>query len=383
MAHEQPISRGSLRPILERLEELIIDAGLSGLEAAGESMALQLDDLSARLEKLAEGTGPAGAATGTATLIRRILSRELPRPHGFSELLLEVHAMLSEFCQGEDVGARLPALTLALTPQPEGPPQPPAPPPDVGRMFVAEATGCLDQVEQALLEMERGPLDAEQLRELARDLHNIKGSAGMAGHEELVSLSHAMENQVLGLLADAGADRARIVDSLLKGLDEARAIVDRLRRVEVTREAEAASLAAENSYLLFHAGGRRLAVSLRELGRVERVPPSAAVPFTPPFVIGLVNLGGELLPLVDLALRLGWSPGEEEPRWVLVVGKGEERIALRVDRVAQVVTFEAACLVAAPSAPRTGELPQTMALDEGEPVPVLDAGRVAAWLGSR
>ncbi len=53
------------------------------------------------------------------------------------------------------------------------------------------------------------------------------------------------------------------------------------------------------------------------------------------------------------------------------------------DRVAQVVTFEAACLVAAPSAQETGELPQTMALDEGEPVPVLDAGRVAAWLGSR
>ncbi|MBI3890777.1 MAG: chemotaxis protein CheW [Candidatus Wallbacteria bacterium] len=383
MAIPHKATRGSLRPILEQLEELVIEAGLTGLAGSGEAMALQLDDLASRLEPMSGAADAAAVATQTATTIRRILSQEQPRPHGFSERLLETLAVFSDLAQGEDVSERVAALGRALAPQPAASAQPLPPPPDVGRLFILEATGCLDNVEQALLDLERGSADAEPLRDLARDLHNLKGSAGMSGHEDVVELSHAMENQVLGLLSDPNADRARVIDSLLKGLDEAKAIVERLNLEEAAAQEAAASAQTAADYLCFEAGGKRLAVRLAEVARVERVPPSTPVPFTPPFVLGLVNLGGELLPMVDLALRLGFAAAPEEPRWVLVVGKGEERIALRVDKVAQIVTLGADRLSALPESQTAPELPLAAAIDGEASTPVLDARRIAAWLGTR
>ncbi len=60
--------------------------------------------------------------------------------------------------------------------------------------FVEEVTGHADAVEAGLLRLEGGGGDAEVVHGVFRSLHSIKGTAGFFDLNNIVELSHAMEN---------------------------------------------------------------------------------------------------------------------------------------------------------------------------------------------
>ena len=86
-------------------------------------------------------------------------------------------------------------------------------------------------------------------------------------------------------------------------------------------------------------------LSVREVLRdfsIERAPGA------PPFVLGLINLRGEILTVVDGAIRLGMPvaaqarPDEtDEDQRIVVVEHGDDVIGLFVDRVTDVLTLRA------------------------------------------
>jgi purine-binding chemotaxis protein CheW len=64
------------------------------------------------------------------------------------------------------------------------------------------------------------------------------------------------------------------------------------------------------------------------------------LPRAPAFVKGVVSLRGTVLPVVDLARRLGMPPGEQtRSSRILVLRDGEERMGFWVDRVSGVIRF--------------------------------------------
>ena len=65
--------------------------------------------------------------------------------------------------------------------------------------FTEEAHDLLYQAEEALLALEKGPADGEQVNSLFRTIHTLKGSAGLFGFESVVGFAHLMES-VLGRL---------------------------------------------------------------------------------------------------------------------------------------------------------------------------------------
>jgi purine-binding chemotaxis protein CheW len=56
----------------------------------------------------------------------------------------------------------------------------------------------------------------------------------------------------------------------------------------------------------------QLAVSAAYVREITRTPPWHEVPNAPPYLRGVINLRGKVLPLVDLRLRLGFSSALEE-----------------------------------------------------------------------
>lgn len=65
---------------------------------------------------------------------------------------------------------------------------------NVLRVFHIEATELLEDMEAALLRLEKSPQDAEALNSVFRAAHTIKGSAGIIGEENIEAFTHVVEN---------------------------------------------------------------------------------------------------------------------------------------------------------------------------------------------
>lgn len=67
--------------------------------------------------------------------------------------------------------------------------------------------------------------------------------------------------------------------------------------------------------------------------------PATPLPQSPPFVRGVINLRGTVLPIVDLAARLGFASAEPSARHAIVVAQiGHQVIGLLVEGVSDIFT---------------------------------------------
>lgn len=119
--------------------------------------------------------------------------------------------------------------------------------------------------------------------------------------------------------------------------------------------------------LLFTLEGQRYALAsadVRELVRAARLTP---LPRAPDVVEGLLNLHGELLPVLDLRRRFRLPPRPLSPVDHFIVAQaGPRRVVLRVDRTEEVLTLEPGTLDEAPSSlPGVGYVAGAAKLPEG------------------
>jgi two-component system chemotaxis sensor kinase CheA len=67
--------------------------------------------------------------------------------------------------------------------------------------FIAESRELLDAMEEALLQLEKTPNDAEALNAVFRAAHTIKGSAGVFEFDDIVAFTHIMESVLVDVRA--------------------------------------------------------------------------------------------------------------------------------------------------------------------------------------
>jgi purine-binding chemotaxis protein CheW len=113
-----------------------------------------------------------------------------------------------------------------------------------------------------------------------------------------------------------------------------------------------------------HLGRERYAVPIGNVREVADVGEVAPVPGAPAGVLGVRNLRGQVLPVIDLAAVLGVAA--EGPRRLLVAEDGDRRAGLAVDLVTDVETL--------PTAEEEASAPHLSgaALIDGELVGVVD-----------
>ena len=83
------------------------------------------------------------------------------------------------------------------------------------------------------------------------------------------------------------------------------------------------------------------AAGVQEVLRLSQVTP---VPHAPPEVVGVINLRGKIVTLLDTGLILGLGPAarDRESRIFLIEDRGEF-LGLLVDRVGEVIEVETGC----------------------------------------
>lgn len=96
----------------------------------------------------------------------------------------------------------------------------------------------------------------------------------------------------------------------------------------------------QTEFLSFRIGESEYSVEIMSVREIRGWTKTTSLPHAPRFVRGVINLRGTVLPVVDLAMRLGLDETEPEDRNVIiVVDVGSRVMGLRVDAVSDILSF--------------------------------------------
>ena len=77
--------------------------------------------------------------------------------------------------------------------------------------------------------------------------------------------------------------------------------------------------------------------------------PVTPMPHTPPYVLGLINLRGAVIPVIDMACRLGMKMTEPSERSAIIVTDiAGKLVGLLVEQVSDMMTIKSEALLPAP-----------------------------------
>jgi purine-binding chemotaxis protein CheW len=91
-------------------------------------------------------------------------------------------------------------------------------------------------------------------------------------------------------------------------------------------------------HVMFQVGRADYVVPAADVTQMESFAGATEVPGAPPHVAGVVQLRGQVLPVLDVRARFGLAPHERSPdARIIVVERQDRRVALLVDRAREVI----------------------------------------------
>jgi purine-binding chemotaxis protein CheW len=99
---------------------------------------------------------------------------------------------------------------------------------------------------------------------------------------------------------------------------------------EVERGAGAAASEPERQYISFLLDGVEYGVDILHVQEIKGWDAATPVPSTPDYVLGLINLRGTVVPVIDLRLRFGLEKAEDHRGQVVVIVRFEQDERVRV-----------------------------------------------------
>ena len=110
----------------------------------------------------------------------------------------------------------------------------------------------------------------------------------------------------------------------------------------------------ENKFLQFELDGEFYGVDILKVREINGMMDITAVPQTPIFMKGLINLRGKVVPVIDLRLKFGISESEYDERTSIIVIEfksihGQVQMGIVVDTVSEVINIPAENIEAAPN----------------------------------
>ena len=104
---------------------------------------------------------------------------------------------------------------------------------------------------------------------------------------------------------------------------------------------------AKNQIVIFQLGNEEYAVDITQSKQIIKITKITPVPNTPEYVKGVINLRGQIVPVVDLRKRFDIEGSIENERIITVEVRGS-LIGLVVDNINEVLWFETEELEPAP-----------------------------------
>lgn len=98
-------------------------------------------------------------------------------------------------------------------------------------------------------------------------------------------------------------------------------------------------IAGMRELIAFRIGEQEFCVDIILVREIRGFAAATPLPHAPNFVVGVINLRGTVLPIVDLAARLGFGPTQPTARSVVIVVRvNRQLVGLLVDAVSDILT---------------------------------------------
>jgi purine-binding chemotaxis protein CheW len=100
------------------------------------------------------------------------------------------------------------------------------------------------------------------------------------------------------------------------------------------------NLAEGNRELIaFRIGDQEFCVNVMSVREIRGWTPATPMPHAPGYVLGVINLRGAVLPIIDLSRRLGMRAAEPTARHVIIVAQVRSKVVgLLVEAVSDILT---------------------------------------------
>jgi len=107
---------------------------------------------------------------------------------------------------------------------------------------------------------------------------------------------------------------------------------------------------AEKQYVVFKLGNERYCADIANVGSITEFDMITKVPNTPPYIEGVINLRGEVIPIVSLKKRFNVSEANEsEDARIIIITYDGKNIGFLVDDASQVIRIDDENIEATPA----------------------------------
>lgn len=127
------------------------------------------------------------------------------------------------------------------------------------------------------------------------------------------------------------------------------------------------------NYLTFVSSGLTFGVSTNQVSEIITNHNICTLPLLPDYIRGIINLRGQIIPIIDMRLRLG-KPFKEytSTTCIIILEIGNDRIGIGVDSVSQVVSIDPSRFSPIPLENGQNMASSMLSLDDGKVVLLLD-----------
>jgi len=80
-------------------------------------------------------------------------------------------------------------------------------------------------------------------------------------------------------------------------------------------------------------------IDIANVVEVRECPKVFSIPHTPDYIVGVVNLRGEILSIMDIRKLLGLSTASDDQKHIVVIEKDSIKVGIRVNRADSVMTI--------------------------------------------
>jgi len=96
---------------------------------------------------------------------------------------------------------------------------------------------------------------------------------------------------------------------------------------------------ARRELIAFRIGDQEFCVDIMQVREIRGWTQATALPHTPEYMKGVINLRGAVLPIVDLGSRLGLAPTSDPSarHVIMVINQGARTLGLLVDAVSDII----------------------------------------------
>jgi purine-binding chemotaxis protein CheW len=116
---------------------------------------------------------------------------------------------------------------------------------------------------------------------------------------------------------------------------------------EVTAEP---SKADDRELVSFRVGGQDFCVDIMSVREIRGWTPATVLPHAPSYILGVINLRGSVVPIVDLAARMGLDPIRPDARHVIVICViAQQTVGFLVDAVSDILSVDRALIQPTPA----------------------------------